>query len=44
MQFGFSDIMSGEIIDELKNLDASVLTPIEALNKLYELSEKAKES
>ncbi len=44
MQLGFTDIVSGEIIDELKSLDASVLTPIEALNKLYELSEKAKES
>ena len=32
------------VIDEIKNLDASTLTPIEAMNKLYELSVKLKDA
>ena len=32
-----------EILEELKMIDATTYTPIEALNKLYELSKKAKE-
>lgn len=32
-----------EVMRELKRLDATTLTPIEALNKLYELANKAKE-
>ena len=32
-----------EIIDELKALDVNTLTPIEAMSKLFELANKAKE-
>ena len=38
----FSDIDCSEIIEELKNIDISRITPIEALNKLYVLQEKVK--
>lgn len=41
-QMGFEDIISASISEELKNIDISTFTPIEALNKLYELSNKAK--
>lgn len=41
-QMGFEDIISASISEELKNMDISTFTPIEALNKLYELSNKAK--
>ncbi len=40
MQLGFG--MSNPLVDELKKLDPTILTPIEAMNKLYELSQKAK--
>lgn len=36
--------IADEIYDELKNTDAETLTPIEALNVLYRLIEKAKNS
>ncbi len=42
-QIGFGDVVAGEIKEELKNLDVTTFTPIEALNKLYELANKAKE-
>ncbi|MBS7298497.1 MAG: DNA mismatch repair protein MutS [Eubacteriales bacterium] len=42
-QFGFGEMAALEIARELANLDATVYTPIEAMNKLYELSQKAKE-
>ena len=35
-------VMQDEIIEELRSLDMQTVTPIEALNKLYELSQKAK--
>ena len=35
---------SPPVVDELLNLDLDSLTPLEALNKLYELQKKAKES
>ncbi len=41
-QISFENAGAQLIADELKKLDATTLTPIEALNKLYELSEKAK--
>ena len=41
MQLGFN--MPNPIVDELKKIDPTVLTPIEAMNKLYELSQKAKQ-
>ena len=43
MQIGFEDNIAGEIFEELKNLDVTTYTPIEALNKLYELTKKAKD-
>ncbi len=42
-QLSLEDTASSELASELKNIDATTYTPIEALNKLYELSTKAKE-
>ena len=42
-QIGFEDGMADEIYEELKKLDVTTLTPIEAMNTLYELANKAKE-
>ena len=42
-QIGFGDSVANEIADELKNMDVTTFTPIEAMNKLFELSQKAKE-
>ncbi len=42
-QMGLFDIAASEILEELKMIDATTFTPIEALNKLYELTKKAKE-
>ena len=36
----FDTINDDDIIDEIKNLNISTLTPIEALNKLYEIQNK----
>ncbi len=36
-------VLSDDIIEILKNTDPTVLTPIEAMNTLYDLSKKAKE-
>ena len=33
---------SPEVIEELKKLDVTALTPLEAITKLFELQEKAK--
>ncbi len=41
-QIGFEDTIASEIADELKLMDVTTFTPIEALNKLYELVNKAK--
>lgn len=38
----FDTLKDDDIIDELKNLDVGNLTPIDALNKLYELQNKIK--
>ncbi|MEE1029118.1 MAG: DNA mismatch repair protein MutS [Agathobacter sp.] len=38
----FDNDYTNEVLDEIKNLDLANLTPIEALNKLYELQKKAK--
>lgn len=43
-QMGFEDAASHEILDELKIMDVTTFTPIEALNKLYQLVQKAKEN
>lgn len=43
-QLGFEDMAGREIMNELKDLDVTTLTAIEAMNKLYQLSLKAKEA
>ena len=40
---GFADTAAAEIANILKETDVTTFTPIEALNMLYKLSEKAKE-
>lgn len=42
-QMSLSSTIADEIAEELKKLDVTVYTPVEALNKLYELSKRAKE-
>ncbi len=42
-QIGFADGAKEQLCGELARLDATTFTPIEALNKLYELSQRAKE-
>ena len=36
--------VSSPALDELREIDVASMTPIEAINKLYELQERAKES
>ncbi len=43
-QIGFADMTELRIKDELMHLDVTTLTPIEAMNKLYELVKIANES
>jgi len=43
MQFDFSDAPKTELIDEIKKIDINILSPIEAMNKLFELKKKADE-
>ena len=38
----FDTVSDDDIIDELRNVDIGNLTPLEALNKLYELQNKVK--
>ncbi len=40
LQLGFFGVAESEVEKELKTLDVNTLTPIEALNKLYELKAK----
>lgn len=42
-QIDFGDTLAKEITAELKEMDVTTYTPIEAMNKLFELSNKAKE-
>ena len=42
-QIGFTDIKNNRLTEELSGLDVTTLTPIEALNKLYELVKIANE-
>ncbi len=42
-QVSFADIGKDEIIEKLKNIDVSTITPIEAMSLLYELSNKARQ-
>ena len=43
LQITLSGGSAGEIVEELKALDVNTLTPIEAMTKLYELVNKAKQ-
>lgn len=38
----FDTVRDDDLIEELRNVDVGNLTPIEALNKLYELQNKVK--
>ena len=42
-KFNYELDTNEKLKEELKNLDVTTFTPIEALNKLYELANKAKE-
>ena len=42
-QFDIFDTARAEIFEELQRMDVTTYTPIEALNKLYELANRAKE-
>ena len=41
-QIGFASAASDELVNEMKAIDVNVLTPIEAMQKLYELINRAK--
>ena len=43
-QVSFSQNFNEKIIDELLNLDVTVLTPIEAMNELFRLSNEVKKN
>jgi DNA mismatch repair protein MutS len=43
-QIVLTNNINDEIIEKLKIMDVTVLTPIEAMNELYKLSNKAKET
>ena len=42
LSFVSNTVMQDEIVEDLRKIDMQTITPIEALNRLYELSEKAK--
>ncbi len=42
-QIGFANLQDAALLDELRSINAETLSPIEALNTLYRLSQKAKE-
>ncbi|MDK2798638.1 MAG: mismatch repair protein MutS [Clostridiales bacterium] len=42
-QIGIGDLAKNEIIDLLKKIELTTMTPIEAMNMLYELQQKVKE-
>ena len=42
-QMNIGDLADKEILDELKNMDVTTFTAIDAMNKLYQLSQKAKD-
>lgn len=43
LQLSMGDMVGGQILEKLKQLDVTVLTPIEAMNELYQLVKTAKE-
>ena len=42
-QIGFGGMEAQKLVDEIKKIDANTLSPIEALNILFKISQKAKE-
>ena len=42
-QIGFGSMIANELADELKSIDPNILSPYEALSKLFELKKKAEE-
>ncbi len=42
-QIGFGGMEAQKLVDEIKKIDANTLSPIEALNILFQISQKAKE-
>ena len=38
----FDTVKDGDVLEELKNIDVSNLTPIDALNTIYKLQNKLK--
>ncbi|MBQ8783820.1 MAG: DNA mismatch repair protein MutS [Clostridia bacterium] len=43
MQISFSNEVGTELIEEIKKIDVNTLTPIEAMQKLYDIVKKSKE-
>ena len=43
-QFNFFSAADNPVIEELKELDLNMMTPVEALTKLFDLQAKAKNS
>ncbi len=43
MQLSFSNEVGTELIEEIKKIDVNTLTPIEAMQKLYDIVKKSKE-
>ena len=42
MQLGFADLEKEKLIAEISNIDIINLTPMDSLNKLYDIIKKAK--
>ena len=40
-QFNMYDGVKDELIEEIKKIDINILSPIEAMNKLFEIKNKA---
>ena len=43
VQFDFSQAPKDDLIEEIKKIDINILSPIEAMNKLFEIKKKADE-
>ena len=43
LQMSFSNEVGTELIEEIKKIDVNTLTPIEAMQKLYDIVKKSKE-
>ena len=42
-QISFMDVTGNEVVEALKNTDINTITPIEAMNILYELKKKVQD-